>query len=131
MDFVFYLSYEDIIQIHADVVDDSGGGTGVRLEAGIHSAIVAPRVVYYGAELYPTIAEKGAIICFELVTQHPFVDGNKRVGHSAMAHFLFMNGYIIDANDEEQEEIILALAAGEIDKETFTNWVKTKITEFK
>ncbi|MBX2889697.1 MAG: type II toxin-antitoxin system death-on-curing family toxin [Saprospiraceae bacterium] len=99
----------------------------MRDEAGIESAIAAPQAMYFGQEQYPTIAEKAAILCFELVTQHPFIDGNKRVGHGAMAHFLHMNGYIIDADDDEQEAVILKVAAGDMDKEPFTEWLKIKI----
>lgn len=124
---IFYLNYKDIIQIHEDAIVDSGGGRGIREIAGIESAIVAPQSNYFGHERYPTIAEKAAVLCFELVTQHPFIDGNKRVGHSAMANFLHMNGYILDADDDEQETIILKLAASESNLEIFTDWVKSKV----
>lgn len=124
---IFYLTRKDILQIHEDAIVDSGGGHGMRDEAGVESAIAAPQAMYFGQEQYPTIAEKSAILCFELVTQHPFIDGNKRIGHGAMANFLHMNGYIIDADDDEQEAVILQVAAGEMNKETFTEWVKSKI----
>ncbi|MEQ1746270.1 MAG: type II toxin-antitoxin system death-on-curing family toxin [Saprospiraceae bacterium] len=123
----FYLTRKDILQIHDDAIVDSGGGSGLRNEAGIESAIAAPQTVYFGQEQYPTIADKAAVLCFELVTQHPFIDGNKRVGHSAMANFLYMNGYTIDETDDEQESIILRVAAGEMTKEAFTEWVTAKI----
>ena len=99
----------------------------MRDEAGIESAIAAPQAMYFGQEQYSTLAEKAAILCFELVMQHPFIDGNKRVGHGAMAYFLHMNGYVIDTHDDEQEAVILQVAAGEMNKETFTEWVKSKI----
>ncbi len=124
---IFYLTRKDILQIHEDAIVDSGGGYGMRDETGIESAIAAPQAMYFGQEQYPTIAEKAAILCFELVMQHPFIDGNKRVGHGAMVNFLYMNTYIIDADDDEQESIILQVAAGEMDKETFTDWVKSRI----
>lgn len=124
---IFYLTLKDILQIHEDAIVDSGGGSGLRDGAGIESAIAAPQAVYFGQEQYPTIADKAAILCFELVTQHPFIDGNKRVGHSAMANFLYMNGHIIDSDDDEQETIILHVAAGDMTKEAFTDWLKTKI----
>jgi death-on-curing protein len=124
---IFYLTRKDIIQIHEDAILDSGGGNGMRNGAGIESAIAAPQTVYFGQEQYPSIAAKAAILCFELVTQHPFIDGSKRVGHSAMANFLYMNGHIIDANDDEQETIILHVAAGEMTKESSTEWVQSKI----
>jgi len=121
---IYYLGLREILQIHQDAIEDSGGGEGIRDDAGIHSAIVAPQTNYFGHERYPTIAEKAAAICLELVTQHPFMDGNKRVGHGAMAHFLHMNGYILDAEDDEQESVILKLAAGELSQPEFFDWVK-------
>ncbi len=124
---IFYLSHHDILRIHEDAIVDSGGGRGMRDEAGIESAIAAPQAKYFGQEQYQTLAEKAAILCFELVMQHPFMDGNKRVGHGAMVYFLHMNGYILDADDDEQEALILQVAAGAMDKETFTEWVKSKI----
>jgi death-on-curing protein len=124
---IYYLGLQEILQIHADIIEDSGGGSGIRDDAGIHSAIAAPQANYFGHERYPTFAEKAAAMCFELVTQHPFVDGNKRVGHAAMAHFLHMNGHILDAKDEEQESVMMKLAAGELNQTDFFDWVK-KVT---
>jgi len=124
---IFYLTRKDILQIHEDAIVDSGGGYGMRDETCIESAIAAPQAEYFGQEQYPSLAEKAAILCFELVMQHPFMDGNKRVGHGAMANFLHMNGYIIDEEDDQQEAVILQIAAGEMNKETFTEWVKSKI----
>ena len=127
---VYYLNEKDIIQIHYDVIDIAGGASGIRIYAGIESAVTAPQAVYYDTEIYPTLADKAAIYCFELVTQHPLIDGNKRVGHGAMVNFLFMNGHIIDADDDEQEEIILAVASGQLTKEAFTNWVKEHLSPY-
>ena len=127
----FYLNYEDILQIHQDVIDDSGGGKGIRDRTGIDIAVDTPQTSYFGEDQYPTLVEKAAILCFILIIRHPFIDGNKRVGHSAMAHFLYMNGFIIDSDDSEQEAIILKVAAGEMDKETFTEWLKSKTIPFK
>jgi len=65
-----------------------------------------------GSDLYPTLAEKAAALCFSLVGNHPFVDGNKRVGHATMETFLVLNGTEIDASVGEQERVMLDLAAG-------------------
>jgi death on curing protein len=123
---LYYLNWEEVIQIYEDVIQDSGGGYGIRNKAGIESAISAPQQTYFGSELYQTIYEKAAAMGYEIIMQHPFLDGNKRVGHSVIAHFLYMNGYIIDADDDEQESVILDTAAGKISKEEFTNWLKTR-----
>lgn len=126
---IWYLDRSDILQIHLDVIEDSGGGSGIRTEAGIESAVVAPQTVYFGQELYPTITAKAAIICFEIITQHPFIDGNKRIGHAAMAYFLRMNDHILLADDDEQEKIVLSLAEGKMNLEELTDWVEKNISK--
>ena len=59
---------------------------------------------------------------------HPFVDGNKRIGHAVMETFLVLNGYEIQATTDEQEGIVLRLAAGELDRATFTDWLRSHIS---
>jgi death on curing protein len=103
---------------------DTGGGSGLREVDGIEAAIALPQTSFLGEEQYPTIIEKAAILAFILITRHPFIDGNKRVGHAAMVCFLYMNGLIIDADDDAQELIIIQVASGELDKEQFTDWLR-------
>lgn len=74
--------------------------------------------------MYPTLVEKAAALAFSLIRNHAFVDGNKRIGHAAMEAFLMLNGHEIAAGLDEQEEVILSLAAGKIDREQFTEWVR-------
>jgi death on curing protein len=124
---LFYLDVKRVLQIHDDVIEDTGGGRGIRDFEGIEAAIVAPQTSYFGEEQYPTIAAKGAALGFILVTRHPFMDGNKRVGHAAMAHFLFMNGFILDADDDEQELVMLQVASGVMDLYAFTEWIKSRV----
>jgi death-on-curing protein len=64
---------------------------------------------------------------FALVANHPFVDGNKRVGHAAMEVLLILNGFEIDASADEQERVVLDVASGVLDREGFTRWLKTKV----
>ena len=65
-----------------------------------------------GKDLYSSLTEKAAVLCFSIVQGHPFVDGNKRTGHAAMATFLLLNGAEIDASIDQQEQIILKLKLG-------------------
>lgn len=81
-----------------------------------------------GTELYATLPEKAAALCFSLVMNHPFLDGNKRIGHAAMATFLMMNGIELDADIDDSESVILRLAAGGLDRQTFTEWVAAHVT---
>ena len=73
---------------------------------------------YAGQELYPTLIEKVAALGFSLINNHPFVDGNKRIEHTAVELTLLMNGYEIQADVDTQEALILALAASEMNRET-------------
>ena len=77
-----------------------------------------------GSDLYPTLVEKAAALCFSLVRNHPFIDGNKRVGHAAMETFLVLNGAEIAAGVDEQERVMLDLAAGRIDRTQLGDWLR-------
>ena len=80
-------------------------------------------MTFSGEDLYPTAVEKAAALGYSLIKNHPFVDGNKRIGHAAMEVFLILNGYEIDASVDEQERIILQLAAGELERKAFIEWL--------
>jgi len=80
-----------------------------------------------GQDLYPTVIDKAAALCFSLVKNHPFVDGNKRIGHSALETMLVLNGFEINAPVDEQEQLILKLAAGELEREPFTEWLRAHV----
>lgn len=80
-------------------------------------------MTFDGQDLYPTLVEKAAALGFSLIKNHPFVDGNKRTAHAAMETFLVLNGYQIVATIEEQEDIILKVAAGKSSREVFTEWL--------
>ena len=118
-----YLSLAEVIELHRLVIEQTGGGTGLRDLAGLESALAQPRMTFEGADLYPTIQEKATALCFSLVMNHPFVDGNKRVGHAAMETFLVLNGWELDASVDEAERTMLDLAAGGLSREGLTQWV--------
>jgi len=84
-------------------------------------------MVLAGSDFYPTLAEKAAALCFSLVGNHPFVDGNKRVGHAAMETFLVLNGAEIDASLDEQERVMLDLASGRLDRGQLTDWLRQHV----
>jgi len=88
-------------------------------------------MTFGGSDLYPTVVEKASALGFSLIMNHPFVDGNKRIGHAAMETFLVLNGYEISAGVEEQVAVILSLAAGELSREEFTGWLENHIVEIE
>jgi death on curing protein len=86
-------------------------------------------MTFGGDELYPTISDKASALGFSLIKNHPFVDGNKRIGHAAMEIFLVLNGHEIDAPVDEQEQIILRVASGELRRDDFTEWLCAHLIE--
>jgi death-on-curing protein len=80
-----------------------------------------------GEALYPTLVGKAAALAYSLNKNHGFADGNKRISHAGMEMFLIRNGHEIDAEVDEQEAVFLQLAAGEIDRESFTEWVRSHL----
>jgi death-on-curing protein len=84
-------------------------------------------MTFGGEDLYSSVIEKASALGFSLIMNHPFLDGNKRVGHAAMETFLILNGWEINANIDEQENFILGVAEGSINREQFTQWLKNHI----
>jgi len=122
-----YLSLLEILSLHHQVIGQSGGAIGIRDLGMLESAIAQPRMTFDREELYPTIIDQAAALGLSLVTNHPFVDGNKRIGHAAIETFLVLNGLEIDAPIDEQERVILTLASGELEREKFVEWLKQRV----
>lgn len=119
-----FLDTDDVLVLHNDLIAVSGGSYGLRDPGGLDSAVAQPRMTFGGEELYPTLVDKAAALGFSLISNHPFVDGNKRIGHKAMEVFLIVNGFEISSTVDDQERVILAVAAGEMDRDDFEAWVR-------
>jgi death-on-curing protein len=126
-----YLTLEEVLDLYNGVMQQSGGSAGIRSLGGVQSALAQPLMTFGGNDLYPTLVEKASALGYSLVMNHPFVDGNKRIGHAAMETFLVLDGFEIDSPLEEQEEVILKLAAGELSREAFTEWLESHIIELR
>ena len=122
-----YPSLSEVFKIHRRIIETSGGASGIRDLGAIESSVAQPRATFGGRDLYPTAIEKAGSLCFSLISNHGFLDGNKRVGHAAMEVFLYLNGYEFDVSTDEQEEIILGVAAGKIDRSNLTAWIRQNI----
>ncbi len=118
-----YLTVAEVLEIYRHLMQQSGGTAGVTNLGALESAVAQPRMTFGGQELYPTIVEKASALGFSLIKNHPFFDGNKRIGHAAMEVFLVLNGFEIFADVDEQEKVILKLASGELGREEFTQWL--------
>ena len=117
------LSKAQIIIIHEQLIKETGGASGLRDEGMLESALNIPFQTFGGKDLYPSLQQKEERLCFGLVKNHPFVDGNKRIGAHAMLVFLVLNGVELQHSQEELSDIILQAAAGEIGTEDLLNWI--------
>ncbi|HEY0076063.1 MAG TPA: type II toxin-antitoxin system death-on-curing family toxin [Abditibacteriaceae bacterium] len=122
-----YINLSQVLELHRRVLLQSGGSSGVRDQGAVESAIAQPTMTFGGQELYPSLEEKAAAPGFSLLNNHPFIDGNKRIGHAAMEFFLARNGYEISAPVDEQETFVLRLAAGEASREELVEWLRAHL----
>ena len=124
-----YLTLGEVLDLHRRILLRSGGAGGIRDLGALESAVAQPRLTFGGAELYADIAAKAAALCFSLIQNHPFVDGNKRVGHAAMETFLVLNGFEIAAALDEQERVMLAVASGNVSRDGLAAWIREHIVQ--
>jgi death-on-curing protein len=115
-----------VLDLHQSVIERFGGSSGIRDFGALQSAVAQPRMTFAGSYLYPTIEEKAAALGFSLICNHPFVDGNKRVGHAAMETFLVLNGCKIETSEDEAEQMILRIAAGTASRSDLVNWLQSR-----
>ena len=117
------LSKEQVIKIHNMLISQTGGSDGIRDEVLLESALNAPFQTFDGEYIYRTIKAKAAKLGYFLVKNHPFIDGNKRIGILVMITFLEINGVEVTCTDEELITLGLGLADGTIDDEDLLNWI--------
>ncbi len=122
-----YLTLGEVLYLHARLVATSGGAVGLARLGGLEAALALPRQTFAEGELYPTLAAKAAILGFALIQNHPFVDGNKRVGHAAMVTFLALNGHRLQASVDEAEAAILGVASSQWPQSRWTDWVEAQL----
>lgn len=126
-----FLTFAEIIEIHNYQIEDFGGASGLRDMELLKSALGMPSATFGGTFLHPTIYEMAAAYLFHLVENHPFVDGNKRVGAMAALVFLDMNGIDFEASDEEFTAMVLRVASGKMLKAEITLFLKEHSSEQK
>lgn len=119
-----YLTLSEVLYLHERLLAASGGAEGVRDLGALEAAVGQPKATFGGEDLYPTVVAKAATLCFSLVQGHSFIDGNKRIGHASMEVFLALNGYTLEANVDDQESTILALASGKLPRDQLLAWIE-------
>jgi death-on-curing protein len=118
-----------LIAVHDAQIAEHGGGEGIRDENLLESALAHPRNLF----LYesPSVFDLAAAYASRIVGNHPFIDGNKRVGYMAMRLFLVLNGYDITASQEEKVRVIMELAAGDLPEKELSGWIRSKAAPVK
>jgi death-on-curing protein len=111
-----FLELDDVIEIHAGQISNYGGSDGLRDLGLLESALAQPEAGFGGQYLHADVYEMAAAYLFHLVMNHPFIDGNKRVGLEAALVFLEINSIAIDASDDELVELVLKTATGSLSK---------------
>jgi death-on-curing protein len=111
-----FLTLDEVLAIHAHQIERYGGSPGIRDRGLLASALAMPDAAFGGEDLHPTLHEKAAAYLFHLVKNHPFVDGNKRVGLAVCLVFLRLNGVTIRATDDELVELVLGVISGRLGK---------------
>ena len=121
------LEKDDILSLYKLMTIETGGTVGIREESLLESAIDAPFQTFMGLELYPTLIEKAARLGYGLVANHPFVDGNKRIGILIMLVYFEMNGILIDFTDDEVVDMALGVASGKYSYNDLLTIVSAKL----
>ncbi|WP_461884664.1 type II toxin-antitoxin system death-on-curing family toxin [Fusicatenibacter sp.] len=122
-----FLNKRQILMLHTALIAEFGGSDGIRDEGLLESAINAPFQTFDGTELYPTVLEKAVRLGYGLIRNHPFFDGNKRIGTHAMLVFLAINNVTLSYQDEELIAVILSVAAGTLDDNGLLTWTQEHI----
>lgn len=118
------ISKEKALLLHQLMAEETGGSVGVRDSALLESALESCFATFDGVDLYPTKEEKGARLGYALISNHAFVDGNKRIGVYLMTTFLEMNGIRLQATNEEIVQIGLSVADGSMNYDDLLAWVR-------
>ena len=118
------LSKQQVLKLHEMLIEQSGGSPEIRDDGLLESALNTPFQSFGNTDLYPSLLEKAARLGYGLIKNHPFVDGNKRIGTHTMLVFLAINHAELAYSDEELISLILGIAAGEYDDKHLLNWLQ-------
>lgn len=126
-----YLTAEEILVIHARIIDATGGLHGIRDLDRISSMVERPKMQFGGQELYPTLFSKAAAYFESVAMDHPFVDGNKRTAISIAARFLFLNGYELLTSSRILEQFVLRVMAEKRGITEIAKWLEAHSKNIK
>ena len=117
------ISRDQVLMFHTMVIQQSGGIDGIRDNGLLDSALHTPFQSFDNEELYPSIQGKAARLCYSIINNHPFIDGNKRIGILTMLVFLNINQIIIQCQDEDIIDLGVGVASGKYDASYIIEWI--------
>jgi death on curing protein len=117
------ISIEEVKQLHHLLIDKFGGSHGIRDNAALESAITRPFQTFDGKELYASVQEKAASLIESILINHPFIDGNKRIGYTLLRLFLLQNGIDITASQDNKYEFVINIASGTLKYNEILAWL--------
>lgn len=120
-----YLTHDQVVRLHQALIEASGGSLGIRDEGMLDSALKTPLQTFDSRELFPSILDKATRLALGLIKNHPFIDGNKRIGTHAMLIFLALNGIMLSYKDEELIDIILKVASNQDTEDDLYQWIES------
>ena len=118
------LTVEDIYELHRELEDVFVLASGVRDKNLLVSAVNTPFQTFMGSDLYPFLYDKAAQLCYGIANNHPFTDGNKRTALHSMYVYLIINGIDITASEQEVENLIINVAAGNMTNTELAEWLR-------
>lgn len=119
-----FFSLDEVIEIHRDMIDRYGGSAGIRDMGLLQSAVAIPQAGFGGEFLHADLFEMAAAYLFHIVQNHPFIDGNKRVGSMAAFTFLTLNGLTLAASETDFELVVLEVARGRLNKAAIAKFLR-------
>ena len=120
---MIFFEYEQVVKIHGSLIAKTGGMDGIRDAQLLDSALKTPFQTFGGNNLYPDILDKASQLCYSLIENHPFVDGNKRIGVHLMLLFLKLNNIEVNYSQQELIDFGLDIASGKMSKNDIKGWI--------
>ena len=119
-----YLYPKQVLYLYQRIIQQTGGTMGLRDEGLLESAVYRPHASFGGQDLYPDLFSKAAALGHSIISNHPFVDGNKRVGFEAMRIMLRLNDYDLHASLEDKFDVVMKIAKGKLTEQAIADWLK-------
>jgi death-on-curing protein len=119
-----YLDLAEVLRIHDRLIAQYGGSFGVLSQAALESSLAAPQQSMFGEELYPDLASKASILFYLLVKNHGFMDGNKRTAFACLLRLLELNGFVLNATDDQLYQLTIDVVTSVVGKEQLADWVR-------